>query len=101
MRIALFVFALLIGSSAAQAQDVLSANPRRIEIAASWCWTSNCQLGASDIAQGICHSAYVGGPRRALYVRSEVVEAGPMQGRTVFVFRCDRRSIICQAGSCN
>jgi hypothetical protein len=100
MRIALFAFALLMGCGAAQAQEVLSANPRHIEIATS-CWGWNCQLGASDIAQGICHSAYVGGPRRALYVRSEVVETGFVQGRTVFVFRCDRQSIICQAGSCN
>jgi hypothetical protein len=98
MRIAVFVLALLAAGGVAQAQqgEIISANPHRIEIAPScWAFGSNCQLQASDIAQGICHEAFVGGPRRALFVRSEAGE------RTVFVFRCDRRSIICQAGSCN
>ena len=100
MRTAIFILALLGAGGVAQAQEVISARPQRIEIAAS-CWSSYCQIQASDIAQGICHSAYVGGPRRALYVRSEVVERSFVQERTVFVFRCDRRSIICQAGSCD
>jgi hypothetical protein len=102
MRIAVSILALLVGGGVAQAQqvEILSARPRHIEIAAS-CWSSSCQLGASDIAQGICHGAFQDGPRRALYVRSEVVDRGFFQERVVFVFRCDRRSIICQAGSCN
>ena len=102
MRIAFLVFASLVAGGVAQAQqaEVMSARPNRIEIAPS-CWGWNCQLRASDIAQGICHSAFVGGPRRALYVGSEPVERGVSQERTVFVFRCDRQSIICQAGSCN
>jgi len=100
MRIAVSVLAFLVAGGVAQAQQVTSANPRRIEIAAS-CWSSNCQLQASDIAQGICHDAFVGGPRRALYVRSDVVDRSLFPERVVFVYRCDRRSIICQAGSCN
>jgi len=102
MRIAVVIFALLAANGVAQAQQaqILSARPHRIEIAAS-CWSSNCQLDASDRAQGICHSAFQDGPRRALFVRSEVVDRSFMQERVVFVFRCDRRSIICQAGSCN
>ena len=100
MRIAVFVLALLSVCGSAQAQQVISASPHRIEIAAS-CWSSNCQLQASDIAQGICHGAFEGGPRRALYVRSDVVDRSFIQDRVVFVFRCDRRSIICQAGSCD
>ena len=101
MRFAVSVLALLLAGGVAQAQvEVMSANPRHIEIASS-CWSWNCQLEASDVAQGICHEAYTGGPRRALLVRSEPVERSFFQERTVFVFRCDRRSIICQAGSCN
>jgi hypothetical protein len=103
MRIAVLVLALLAAGGVAQAQqaEVISASPRHIVIAPS-CWTAGayCQLQASDIAQGICHEAFAGGPRRALFVRAEPVD-GNAQGRVVFVYRCDRRSIICQAGSCN
>lgn len=104
MRLAVFVLALLVGGGVAQAQQVVitSASPRHIEIAAS-CWTagSNCQLAASDLAQGYCHGIFEDGPRLALYVRSEPVERSFGQERVIFVYRCDRRSIICQAGSCN
>jgi|SRR5262245_39739225 len=95
---------VLTGGSIAQVRqaEVLSASPRHIAVAAS-CWTigSNCQQAASDVAQGYCHDRFVDGPRRALYVRSEPGERGFGQDRVVFVYRCDRRSIICQAGSCN
>ncbi len=104
MRLAVFVLALLVGGGVAQAQQVVitSASPHRIVVAAS-CWTagSNCQLAASDLAQGYCHGIFEDGPRLALYVRSEPVERSFGQERVIFVFRCDRRSIICQAGSCN
>lgn len=104
MRLAVFILALLVGGGVAQARQVAitSASPHRIEIAAS-CWTagSNCQLEASDLAQGYCHGIFEDGPRLALYVRSESVERSFGQERVVFVYRCDRRSIICQAGSCN
>jgi len=104
MRLAVFVFALLVGGAAAEARqvEIISASPHRIEIGA-WCWTagSNCQLEASDLAQGYCHGRFEDGPRRALYLRSEPVERGFAQERVIFVFRCDRRSIICQAGSCD
>src|SRR5262249_56850074 len=75
MRIAVSALALLLAGAAAQAQqvEVISANPRHIEIA-STCWSWNCQLEASDVAQGICHEAFAGGPRRALLVRSEPVD---------------------------
>ena len=102
MRIHAFIPALLLAGGVAQAQqaEVISARPHRIEIAAS-CGSANCQLQASDVAQGICHGAFQDGPRRALYVRSDVADRSFFQERVVFVFRCDRRSIICQAGSCN
>jgi hypothetical protein len=102
MRVVFFVLAVLVATGAAQAQqaEIISARPNRIEISAS-CWGPSCQLQASDIAQGVCHAAFEGGPRRALYVRSEVVNRSFVQERVVFVFRCDRRSIICQAGSCD
>src|SRR5215510_3003766 len=107
MRIVLFALvalAVLIGGSVGQARQVelISASPGRIAIAA-WCWTagSNCQLEASDFAQGYCHDRFVDGPRRALYVRTEPGERNFFQERVVFIYRCDRRSIICQAGSCD
>ena len=104
MRIAIFALAVLAGGGAAEAGqiEVISANPRHIEIAA-WCWTagSNCQQEASDVAQGYCHgSDYPHYPRRALYVRSGLVERGFFSERVIFVYRCNRRSIICEAGSC-
>ena len=104
MRIAIFALAVLAGGGAAEAGqiEVISANPRHIEIAA-WCGTaaSNCQQEASDVAQGYCHgSDYPDYPRRALYVRSGLVERGSFNERVIFVYRCNRRSIICEAGSC-
>ena len=106
MRVGVFAVVMLIGSGVAQARqiEVISASPHRIAIAAR-CWTagSNCQQETSDFAQGYCHGQFEfqDGPRRALYVRSELVERSFGQERVVFVFRCDRRSIICQAGSCD
>ena len=101
MRIAIFVLAVLAGSGAAEAEqvDVISASPRQIEIAA-WCRTagSNCQQQASDVAQGYCYGPDY--PRRALYVRSEIVERGFFSERVIFVYRCNSRSIICEAGTC-
>lgn len=101
MRIAIFVLALLVGGGAAEAAqlEVLSASPRHIEIAA-WCWSggSSCQQEASDLAQGYCHGGIY--PRRALYVRSGPVEQGFFSERVKFVFKCNRRSIICEAGTC-
>ena len=102
MRFAIFALAVMAGSGAAEAGqiEVISANPRHIELAA-WCWTagSNCQQEASDVAQGYCHGPY---PRRALYVRSSgLVERGFFGGRVTFVYRCNRRSINCEAGTCN
>jgi hypothetical protein len=104
MRIAIFALAVLAGGGAAEAGqiEVISASPRHIEIAA-WCWTAgpNCQQEASDVAQGYCHgSDYPHYPRRALYVRSGLVERGFFSERVIFVYRCNRRSIICEAGSC-
>ena len=104
MRIAIFALTILAGGGAAEAGqiEVISANPRHIEIAA-WCWTadSNCQQEASDVAQGYCHgSDYPHYPRRALYVRSGIVERDFFSERVIFVYRCNRRSIICEAGSC-
>jgi hypothetical protein len=102
MRIAIFALAVLAGSGAAEAGqiEVISASPRRIEIAA-WCGTagSNCQQEASDVAQGYCHGP--DWPRRALYVRSGRVERDFFSERVIFVYRCNRRSIICEAGSCD
>jgi hypothetical protein len=101
MRIAIFALAVLVGSGAAEARqvEVVSGNPRHIEIAA-WCTAgSNCQQEASDVAQGYCHGP--AWPRRALYVRSGPVERSFFSERVTFVFRCNRRSIICEAGSCN
>src|SRR5215475_14548067 len=101
MRIAIFALVIMAGSSAAVAGqiEIISASPRHIEIAA-WCWTaaSNCQQEASDVAQGICYGPDY--PRRALYVRSGLVERGFFGERLKFVYRCNRRSIICEAGSC-
>ncbi len=101
MRIAIFALAVLAGGGAAEAGqiEVLSANARHIEIAAS-CWTagSSCQQEASDVAQGYCHGGNY--PRRALYVRSGLVERSFFSERVTFVYRCDRRSIICEAGTC-
>jgi len=100
MRIAIFALAVLAGSGAAEAAqfEVISGNPRHIEIAAS-CWAgSNCQQQASDVAQGYCYGPDY--PRRALYVRSDLVERGFFGERVTFVFKCNRRSIICEAGSC-
>ena len=102
MRVAIFALAVLAGSGAAEAGqiEVISASPRHIEIAA-WCWTpgSNCQQEASDVAQGYCYGPDY--PRRALYVRSGLVERGSFGERVIFVYRCNRRSIICEAGSCD
>ena len=101
MRIAIFALAVMAGSGAAEAGqiEVISASPRHIEIAA-WCWTgSNCQQEASDVAQGYCYGPDY--PRRALYVRSGLVERGFFGERVIFVYRCNRRSIICEAGSCD
>jgi hypothetical protein len=103
MRFAIFALAILAGGGAAEAAqiEVISASPRRIEIAA-WCWTagSNCQQAASDFAQGYCHGQFGDNPRRALYVRSGLVERGFFSERVTFVYRCNRRSIICEAGNC-
>ena len=102
MRIAIFALAVLAGGGAAEAGqiEVLSASPRHIEIAA-WCWTagSNCQQEASDFAQGYCRGQFEE-PRRALYVRSGFVERSFFSERVIFVYRCNRRSIICEAGTC-
>ena len=101
MRIAIFALAILAGSGAAEARqvEVVSTSPRHIEIAA-WCTAgSNCQQEASDVAQGYCYGPDY--PRRALYVRSRLVEGGSFSERVIFVYRCSRRSIICEAGSCN
>jgi hypothetical protein len=95
MRIAIFALAVLAGSGAAEARrvEVISASPRHIEITA-WCTAgSNCQQEASDVAQGYCHGPDY--PRRALYVRS-----GFFGERMTFVYRCNRRSIFCETGSC-
>jgi hypothetical protein len=103
MRIAILALAVLAGTGAVEAGqvEVLSASPNRIEVAAS-CWAggSYCQQEASDIAQGYCHGRYESSPRRAVPVRSEVVGSGFGTDRVVFVFKCDRRSITCQAGNC-
>jgi len=100
MRIAIFALAVLAGSGAAEAGqiEVISASPRHVEIAA-WCTAgSNCQQEASDVAQGVCYGP--DWPRRALYVRSRPVEGSSFSERVIFVYRCNRRSIICEAGSC-
>jgi|SRR6202008_4673586 hypothetical protein len=101
MRSAIFALAVMAASGAAEAGqiEIISTSPRHIEIAA-WCWTavSNCQQEASDVAQGICYGPDY--PRRALYVRSGLVERGVFGERVIFVYRCNRRSIICEAGSC-
>ena len=103
MRIAVFALAVLAGGGAAEAGqiEVISASPRHIEIAA-WCWTagSNCQQEASDFAQGYCHGQFADNPRRALYVRSGLVERGFFSERATFAYRCNRRSITCEAGNC-
>ena len=100
MRIAIFALAILAGSGAAEARqvEVVSTSPRHIEIAA-WCTAgSNCQQAASDVAQGYCHGPDY--PRRALYVRSGLVERVFFSERVIFVYKCNRRSIFCEAGSC-
>jgi hypothetical protein len=101
MRIAIFALAALAGSGAAEAGqvEVISASLRHIEIAAR-CWTagSNCQQEASDVVQGYCYGPDY--PRRALYVRSRLVERGFFSERMIFAYRCNRQSIICEAGSC-
>ena len=101
MRIAIFALAVIAGSGAAEAGqiEVISTSPRHVEIAAS-CWTgSNCQQEASDVAQGVCYGP--DWPRRAIYVRSRLVERGFSGERVIFVYRCNRRSIICESGSCD
>jgi hypothetical protein len=100
--LAIFALASLTGNVAQARQvEAVSVSPRHIAIAAS-CWTgSACQQQASDVAQGYCYDRFIDGPRRALYVRTEPGERSLFQERVVFIFRCDRRSIICQAGSCN
>ena len=101
MRVAIFALAVLAGGGAAEAGqfEVISASPRHIEIA-GWCWASgsNCQQEASDFAQGYCHGGNY--PRRALHVRSGPVERGFFSERVTFVYRCNQRSIICEAGTC-
>lgn len=103
MRVAIFALATVIGATAAEARqvEVLSASPGRIQVAAS-CWTggSYCQQDASDVAQGYCHGKFESSPRRAVYVRSENVDASFGTDRVMFIFRCDRRAITCQAGNC-
>lgn len=102
MRIAIFALAVLAGGGAAEAGQIelLSGSPRHFEIAAR-CWTagSNCQQEASDFAQGYCRSQFEV-PRRALYVRAGLVERSSFGERAIFVYRCSRRSIICEAGNC-
>jgi hypothetical protein len=102
MRIAIISLATLVGIGAAEAAqvEVLSASPSRIEVATS-CWAggSYCQQEASDVAQGYCHGKFEESPRRAVFVRSGSVEGG-LSGRTIFIFRCDRTPITCQAGNC-
>jgi len=98
MRIAILLLAGLIGATAAKAAqiEVLHASPGRIEIVASCWWGgSYCQQEASDVAQGYCHGKFESSPRRAILVRSGLVE-----NRPTFIFRCDRQSIVCQAGNC-
>ena len=101
MRVAIFALAVLAGGGAAEAGqfEVISASPRHIEIA-GWCWASgsHCQQEASDFAQGYCHGGNY--PRRALHVRSGPVEHGFFSERVTFVYRCNQRSIICEAGTC-
>jgi hypothetical protein len=100
MRIAIFALAVLAAGGAAQAGqiEVISASPRHFEIAA-WCTAgSNCQQEASDVAQGVCYGP--DWPRRAIYVGSRLVERSSFSERVIFVYRCNRRSIICEAGSC-
>jgi len=103
MRIAILALAVLVGAGAAEGGqvEVLSATPTRIEVTAS-CWAggSSCQQEASDFAQGYCHGRFESSPRRAVPVRSRIVEGGFATDRVVFVFKCDRRAITCQAGNC-
>jgi hypothetical protein len=101
MRFAIFALAVLAGGGAAEAGQIelLSGSPRHFEIAAR-CWTgSNCQQEASDFAQGYCRSQFEV-PRRALYVRTGLVERSSFSERVIFVYRCSQRSIICEAGNC-
>jgi len=103
MRIAVLSLATLIGIGAAEAAqfEVLSARSSRIEVARS-CWAggSYCQQEASDFAQGICYGIFEDAPRRAVYVRSERAESSFGSERVIFVYKCDRQAITCQAGNC-
>jgi len=98
MRTAVLALAILVGTTAAEARqiEVLSASPGRIEVAAS-CWTGDayCRQEASDVAQGYCHGKFESSPRRAVLLRS-----GLVADRLTLIFRCDRRTIVCQAGNC-
>jgi hypothetical protein len=102
MRIAVFALVVLGGVGAAEAAqiEVLSASPRRLEIAAS-CWTgSNCQQEASDFAQGYCHGQFPDNARRAILVGAGRVERVSSADRPIFVYRCSRQPIVCEAGHC-
>jgi hypothetical protein len=103
MRIAIFALVVLGGVGAAEAAqiEVISSSPRHFEIAAS-CWPGgwNCQQEASDFAQGYCHGQFVDNPRRAILVGAGRVERASFGERATFVFRCSRRPIVCEAGSC-
>ena len=48
---------------------------------------SNCQQEATDVAQGYCYGPDY--PRRAIYVRSGLVERGFSGERVIFVYRCN------------
>jgi len=103
MRIGILVLAALAGAGTVEARqvEVLSASPNRIEVTAS-CWSGgwSCQQEASDVAQAYCHGRFESSPRRAVPVRSGIVESGFASDRVVFVYKCDRRAITCQAGNC-
>lgn len=103
MRIAVFALVVLGGVGAAEAAqvEVISASPRRLEITAS-CWPGgwNCQQDASDFAQGYCHGQFRDNPRRAILVGTGRVERVSSGERPIFVYRCSRRPIVCEAGNC-
>jgi hypothetical protein len=102
MRIALLAMVVLGGVGAAEAAqiEVISASPRRLEIAAS-CWTGwNCAQEASDFAQGYCHGQFADNARRAIPVLAGRVERASFGERAIFVYRCSRRPIVCEAGNC-
>jgi hypothetical protein len=92
MRIAIFALAILAGGGAAEAGQIEVLSASHIEIAAR-CWTagSNCQQEASDFAQGYCRGQFEE-PRRALYVRSGLVERSFFSERVIFVAIGDRLS---------